>query len=99
MRRFTKHLSQSMLLIGMLFAGFIGMILFSYDKNIQFLIAILLSGGYVLWGVYHHKHTKSFHFEILLEYVAVALFGLTIIFTLIIRSWYNLCTWRKLQKR
>lgn len=86
MIKFFKHLSHSMLLIGILLAGFTGLILFSYNKNAQVLISILTSACYVLWGVVHHKHNKDFHWEVLLEYLAVALLGLTIIFTLIIRS-------------
>lgn len=86
MKRITKHLSHCLLLLGILFACFAGLVLFSYDKNIQFLIASLGSAGYVIWGVVHHKHNKDYHFEVLLEYLAVAILGLTIIFTLIIRS-------------
>lgn len=86
MKKIVKHLSHSLLLIGILFAGFIGLILFSYDKNVQLLIASLTAGSYVIWGVIHHTHNKDFHWEVLLEYLAVATLGLTIIFTLIIWS-------------
>ena len=86
MKKFFKHLSHSLLLVGILMAGFIGLILFSYDKNAQVLISVLTASGYVIWGVIHHTHNRDFHWEILMEYLAVAILGLTIIFTLIIRS-------------
>lgn len=83
---FTKHLSHYLALIGILFAGFTGLILFSYDKNFQLSIAVATAAGYVAWGTVHHILHKDFQFEILLEYLAVAVIGLTIIFTLVIRS-------------
>ena len=86
MKKFVKHLSHSLLLIGILMAGFAGLILFSYDKNAQFVIASLTSCAYVVWGVIHHTHNKDFHWEVLVEYLAIAFLGLTIVFTLIIRS-------------
>jgi hypothetical protein len=81
-----KHLPHFLTLFGILFAGFAGLVLFSYDKNFQLSIAVAAAAAYVTWGVVHHILHKDFHFEILLEYLAVAVLGLTIIFSLIIRS-------------
>jgi hypothetical protein len=86
MKSFLKHLPHYLSLYGILFAGFAGLILFSYDKNFQLSIAVASASGYVAWGVVHHILHKDFHFEVLLEYLAVAILGLTIIFSLIIRS-------------
>lgn len=86
MKSFVKHLPHYLTLYGIIFAGFIGLILFSYDKYFQLSIAVAAASAYVSWGVIHHILHKDFHFEILLEYLAVAVLGLTIIFSLIIRS-------------
>jgi hypothetical protein len=86
MKSFVKHLPHFLSLFGILFAGFAGLILFSYDKNFQLSIAVAAASAYVAWGVVHHILHKDFHFEIFLEYLAVAILGLTIIFSLIIRS-------------
>lgn len=86
MKTFAKHLPHYLTLFGILFAGFAGLILFSYDKNFQLSIAVASAAGYVAWGVTHHILHKDFQFEIFLEYLAVAILGLTIIFSLIIRS-------------
>lgn len=86
MKKALKHLSHSLLLIGILLSGFIGLILFSYSKNAQLLIAALTSFSYVLWGVIHHTHNRDFHWEVLFEYMAVAFLGLIIVFTLVIRA-------------
>ena len=84
-RDLTKHLPHFMLLFGILLAGFAGLIIFSYDKNFQFAVASATSVAYVFWGIIHHLHHKDLHFETVLEYIAVAVLGLTILFTLILR--------------
>jgi hypothetical protein len=86
MKDLTKHLPHYLSLFGILFAAFAGLILFSYDKYFQLSIAVAGASAYVAWGVVHHILHKDFHFEIFLEYLAVAILGLTIIFTLVIRS-------------
>ena len=86
MRTFVKHLPHYLSLLGILFVSFAGLILFSYDKNFQLNIAVSAAAAYVAWGVVHHILHKDFHFEILLEYLAVSILGLTVIFSLIIRS-------------
>jgi hypothetical protein len=86
MKSFLKHLPHYLSLFGTILAGFIGLVLFSYDKNFQLSIAVATASAYVAWGVVHHILHKDFHFEIFLEYLAVAILGLTVIFSLIIRS-------------
>lgn len=86
MKQFARDLPHYMLLIGILFAGFAGLVLFSYDKNFQMAVAIALSASYVAWGVVHHSIHKDLHFEVVLEYLAMAVLGLAIIFSLIIRT-------------
>lgn len=86
MKPFVKDLPHYLLLIGILFAGFTGLILFSYDKNFQAAVAIATASSYVVWGLIHHALHRDLHFEVFLEYLAIAVLGLTIIFSLIIRS-------------
>jgi hypothetical protein len=86
MKSFVKHLPHYLSLLGILFVSFAGLILFSYDKNFQLSIAVAAASAYVAWGVVHHILHRDFHFEIFLEYLAVAILGLTVIFSLIIRS-------------
>jgi hypothetical protein len=86
MKSHTKHLSHYLTLIGVLFAGFFGLIMFSYDSYFQLSVAVATSASYIAWGVIHHILHKDFYFEVFLEYLAVAILGLTIVFTLVIRS-------------
>lgn len=86
MKPFAKHLPHYLTLIGVLFAGFAGLVLFSYDKYFQLSIAVAVASSYVAWGVVHHIVHKDFQLEILWEYLAVAILGLVIIFSLVVRS-------------
>lgn len=86
MKSFTKHLPHFLSLIGILFAGFAGLILFSYDKAFQAAVAAATAASYVSWGLVHHYLHKDLHFEVFLEYLAIAILGFSIIFSLVIRS-------------
>lgn len=86
MKKFARDLPHYLSLFGILFAGFIGFTLFSYDKGFQTVVAVATALAYVVWGVVHHFLHKDLHFETFLEYVAVAILGLVILFSLVIRS-------------
>ena len=86
MMSFLKDLSHYMVLFGILLAGFAGLILFPYDKNFQIAVAAALVLGYVSWGVIHHHLHKDLHFEVVLEYLIVAILGFVIIFSVIIQT-------------
>ena len=86
MKKFVKDLSHYLSLFGILLAGFAGLILFSYDKNFQMSVALATAGAYVAWGIVHHAIHKDLYLETIIEYVAIAILGSVIIFSLIIRS-------------
>ena len=85
MKAIAKHVPHYLLLFGLLFSGFAGLILFSYDKNFQFAVAMALAGSYVAWGIIHHYLHKDLHWEVVVEYVAMAILGFAILFSLILR--------------
>lgn len=85
MKAFARDLPHYMLLFGILLAGFAGLILFSYDKNFQSAVALATGISYVSWGLIHHHLHKDLHFEVFLEYLAVTILGLVILFSLILR--------------
>jgi hypothetical protein len=85
MKDLAKHLPHYIVLFGILLAGFTGLVLFSYSKNFQVGIAIATAASYVSWGIVHHYMHKDLHFEVFVEYLAMAILGLTILFSLILR--------------
>lgn len=86
MKAFLKDLSHYMVLFGILLAGFSGLILFSYDKSFQTAVALALVAGYTSWGIVHHYLHRDLHFEIVLEYLIIAVLGFVTIFSLVIRT-------------
>lgn len=86
MKSFAKDISHYLVLFGILFSGFCGLILFSYDNKFQNAIAFATAASYVSWGIVHHYIHKDLHLEVVLEYFAVAAVGVTILFSLILNS-------------
>lgn len=80
------HIQHYAPLFGILTAGLAGFVMFSSDKNFQFVIAIAMSLGYVSWGIVHHYLHKDIYLEVILEYALIALLGLVLIFTVIFRA-------------
>jgi hypothetical protein len=85
MKTMTRDLPHYLSLFGILMAGFAGLVLFSYDKNFQFSVALATAGSYVAWGIVHHAIHKDLYIETVLEYAAIAFLGIVIIFSLITR--------------
>lgn len=81
----TKHLPYYLSLFGILTAGLIGFVVFSYDRVFQIVIASATAIAYVIWGVVHHLIHKDLHLEIVIEYIIVAVLGLIILFSLVFR--------------
>jgi hypothetical protein len=86
MRDLTKHLSHYLVLFGLLFAGFTGLILFSYDRKFQIAVALALCASYVAWGVTHHHLHHDLHLETVIEYLVIAALGFVIIFSMLVRT-------------
>lgn len=86
MKHITRHLQHYLPLLGILTAGVLGFVLFSYDKNFQGVVAIATAVSYVAWGLIHHYIHDDLHINIILEYVAIAFLGVMIIFSLIFRA-------------
>ncbi|MFC1625686.1 hypothetical protein ACFL1Q_01460 [Patescibacteria group bacterium] len=85
MKAFTKHLPYYLSLLGILFIGLFGFVVFSYDRVFQIVIAVSVAVSYVIWGIIHHIIHKDLHLEVVIEYIVVATLGLIILFSLVFR--------------
>ncbi|MFC1649197.1 hypothetical protein ACFL2C_00605 [Patescibacteria group bacterium] len=83
MRKFTKEFNHYLPLIGIILAGTLGVILFSYDQVFQAILAIVVAACYVLWGLVHHHLHHDLEFNVFVEYLAIASIGVMIVLTLI----------------
>lgn len=58
-----------------------GFFLASYvplGKNVQMSFVVLTAFLYVVWGVLHHTLHHSFSLKVMLEYIAIATFGISV---------------------
>lgn len=86
MRRFTHHLRHYIPLIGILGAGIIGFVIFSYDRAYQMALTIAVAGGYVAWGIIHHHIHQDLHTSVIIEYFAIGILGIVILSSVLFRT-------------
>ena len=85
-RHHRIHRPHFVLLIAILAIGAAFTLLFSHQQNLQIASVIATSIAYVLWGIIHHYKEKHLHTEIIIEYILIALFGATILISIILQS-------------
>lgn len=81
-----NHLPHYLPLFGIFIFGVAGFYFFSYDRVFQISIIVAISIAYVIWGIIHHFIHEDLHWKIVMEYMGVAIIGLSIILSLILRS-------------
>lgn len=86
MKRIAKHLPHYLSLAGILIAGVVGFVVFSYERGSQIAVAIGLALAYVAWGIIHHAIHRDLHLSVVVEYVVVASLGLVVMLSLIFRA-------------
>lgn len=86
MKQIAKHLPHYFVLIGLLLTGILAFILFSYDRIFQMIIAVAVAVSYIVWGLIHHLIHRDLYFSVVIEYLAVAVLGLVMVFSLILRT-------------
>ena len=73
-KKFTRHLSHYLPLFGILVAGLLGFLLFSYDRAFQLTISIAMTASYLAWGLIHHYLHDDLNLFVIIEYVVIATF-------------------------
>ena len=70
-------------LLGIMTAGLVGFVTFSYDKAFQAVMLIGIAVSYVVWGIVHHHLHDDLYLIIVLEYIIIATLGLVVGFSLL----------------
>ena len=83
MKHTLKYLSHHMSLIGIAALGLWGIVGFSYDPAFQSAVVLALSVAFVWWGIVHHWLHEGMRFQIIFEYVAVAVLGAVVLLSII----------------
>jgi hypothetical protein len=86
MKNIARHLPHYLTLLGLLFAGILAFVIFSYDKMFQIGVLAAVAASYVAWGIIHHAIHKNLHLSVVIEYLVVAALGLIVVLSLIFRS-------------
>lgn len=74
-----KHGIYYISLLLLLVLGFGGALFAGGQKNIQIILIILAAILYCVWGVMHHVIHHSFSIKIMLEYIAIAALGVSLV--------------------
>lgn len=85
-KKHIHHIPHYVPLFGILIVSAYGFYIFSYDKLFQMAITIAAATSYVMWGIVHHSLKKDFSLEVFVEYVSIAILGVVMLFSVILRS-------------
>lgn len=81
-----EHFSHYSVLVFILLFGILSFFYFQRYAQAQIFSILLTSTFYVIWGIIHHYLEKDLHPRIILEYLAVALLGFLVIWSIINRA-------------
>lgn len=83
--RIYKHSAYYASLIAILTLGFL-LAYESSNRSFQIGAVVVTTFFYVLWGIMHHLINHDLNVKIVIEYILIGVFGLTVIFFLLSTS-------------
>ncbi len=78
-----KHSAYYVSLICILVLGFLLVYSNGFNRGFQIGAVIVTTFFYVLWGIMHHLINHDLHVKIVIEYILIGVFGLTVLFFLL----------------
>jgi hypothetical protein len=82
LKKISEHAVYYILLVAMLCLSFL-LAYSSSERNFQIGVIVAATFFYVLWGIMHHLINHDLHAKIVIEYMLIGAFGLTVIFFLL----------------
>ena len=82
LKRISEHAVYYISLVAILTLSFL-LAYSSSDRSFQIGVIVATTFFYVLWGIMHHLINHDLHTKIVIEYILIGAFGLTIIFFLL----------------
>lgn len=79
MHEVTRHLTHYFSLLAIVGVSLWGFLSFPQDKAFQSAIAIAFGAAFIAWGIIHHHIHEELHSKVVLEYIATAALGITIL--------------------
>ncbi len=77
-----KYIGYYFSLIGLLILGFLLVYFASPNRELQMLVFTVTTLFYVLWGILYHKINHDLTVKIVVEYVLIGCFGISVMFFL-----------------
>lgn len=81
----SRHLNHYIPLFGIILAGGLGIVHFSYDQMFQAMLAIAVAVSYVFWGMIHHHLHHDLTVSVFTEYFLLGVLGVLISLSFIFR--------------
>jgi len=82
-KKLKKHIGYYLSLLIIFSIGFLLTIFVSPNLKLQEITISLTIAAYVLWGIFHHYKNHELTNRIMIEYILIGLFGISILFFLI----------------
>lgn len=67
-----------------IFSGLAAFFSFRNYPMVQLLVGIVTALSYVIWGIVHHFVDKDLNVKVIIEYLAVAIFAIIILWNLLV---------------
>ena len=80
----THHFFHYFVLLAIIFSGLAAFFSFRNYPVVQLLVGIVTALSYVTWGIVHHFVDKDLNVKIIIEYLAVAIFAIIILWNLLV---------------
>lgn len=77
------HTLQFVVLLLLLCTGYFSFVKSSGENERQFLIIAVTGTSYAFWGIFHHLYDHDLNWKIVVEYGAIALFGISVLWALL----------------
>lgn len=78
MRKIKKHINYYLILCFVLAVGVIFFLQIDSGSNLKVSFLFTITLFYVLWGIFHHLSKHNLSLKIVIEYILIGAFGLTI---------------------
>ncbi len=85
-KKIHDHLPYVLSLITIIVLGILLALQFSYSKQAQMLVVVIITFLYVGIGLFHHKENHDLTSKIVVEYTLIGALGMTIVSFLLVVS-------------
>lgn len=81
-KKHMHHLGYYLSLLAILFLGFLLISITNPNRSLQIFIFIIITLFYIILGIVHHKANHDLTAKIVVEYILIGCFGISVMFFL-----------------